>query len=206
MEKDTSGMDYQPEEARTYKTISGVEFRIKPISQYALNRLESSRKIPVVPLFKKETAGGGFDEMPYDEQYAIDHPDDPEVQANWNEYQTAVNEELLDYSKRLGRMIVLMGTEIEVPGMESDWQKEQEYLGFEPPTDPAERKVYYMLQSILTDDRDISELTGEVLSLGRVDMEYVRRVRESFQVVKKRKADRRTAQEGKSLEGEPVIQ
>ncbi len=199
-------MDYQPEEARTYKTISGIEFRIKPISQYALNKLNTSRKEPALPLFKKETAGGGFDEIPYDKQYVEDHADDQEIQSKWYEYRKAVDIELSEYSALLGRMIILMGTEIEVPGMESEWQKEQEYLGFEPPVDPAERKVYYMLQSILTDDRDASNLMAEVLSLGRVDMEYVRRVRESFQVVKKRKADQGSAQKGKPLEGEPVIQ
>jgi len=191
---------------KTFTTISGIEFKIKPISQNAIRQLNLSRKVPVVPTFKVPVLGGGFEDMPYDETYVKEHEEDPEIVEKWLNYQIAVETELMDYSNRLGRMVILMGTEIDVPGIESDWQKEQEYLGMTPPAEGPERKVYYMLNAVLTDDRDGGSLTGEVLALGRVDMESAQRVRDSFRIEQTRKAISEPDEIEQRMESEPVVQ
>ena len=197
--------DYQPEGPKDFTTEAGIVFRIKPISQHIINQLSDSRTNPQPPMFKTELAGGEVEEMPYDEAYVKGHPT-PEVKKAWDEYQDAVLDDVVKYGKRLSDTVILLGTEIEVPGEDSDWQKEQELLGFSPPKPGPERKIYYMLHSVLTDDRDGGNLVGTVLSLGRVNMEYALRVRDSFCYNEKRKATRKAEQEPKRVESEPDIQ
>lgn len=160
-----------------------------------------------VPTFEVKVLGGEVEKVNYDATYAKEHADDPEVQRKWADYLREVALVNSEYNDRFGRMIILMGTEIDVPGEDSDWQKEQEFIGFLPPlVGSPERKIFYMMQSVLSDDRDVQRLAGEVLSLGRVDMEYVRLARESFRLDKKRETDKQAPQEAKRVEGKLTLQ
>lgn len=168
------------DEPKTFKASSGIEFKIKPISQHAITKLHSTQNTPPVPTYKTKLAGGEFEDTEYDLEYAKSHLDDPEIQKTWSTYVEMANEDTRLFNDRFGRMIILMGTEIDVPGEDSDWQKEQEFIGFAPPIEAIERKIFYMMQSVLTDDDDSQRLAVAVLALGRVDMEKVRLVRDSF--------------------------
>ena len=188
------------------KTTSGVEFIIKPVSQYAVTQLRMTRKVIPVPTYKVKLAGGDMEEVDFDATYVKDHADDPAIAEKWKAYIEEVNEDISKFNDRFGRMIILMGTEIDVPGVDSEWQKEQEYIGYTPPTAGPERKIYYMLQSVMTDDNDVNRLASEVLALGRVDMEKVRLARDSFQRDEGQETPGETDEETGELEGEPVIQ
>jgi hypothetical protein len=138
--------------------------------------------------------------------YVKDHADDNDVVLKWGAYMMALNEDTNTFVTRFGRMVVSMGTEIDVPDKDSAWQKEQEFIGFVPPADGPERKLYYMLQSVLTGDTDMNELSTAVLALGRVDMEKVRLARESFRNDEGKAATEGPDEETGSMESESDIQ
>jgi len=194
------------DEPKTFMASSGIEFKIKPISQHAIAELRKTRNAPAIPTYKVKLAGGDMEEVEFDEAYVKDHADDEDVILKWGAYMMALNEDTNTFVTRFGRMVVSMGTEIDVPGADSDWQKEQEFIGFVPPVGGPERKIYYMLQSVLTGDTDMNELSTAVLALGRVDMEKVRLARESFRNDEGKETPERPDEETGSVESESDIQ
>jgi hypothetical protein len=193
------------DEPKVFKASSGIEFKIKPISQHAIAELRNTRKPPVVPTYKVKLAGGDMEEVEFDEAYVKDHADDEDVILKWGAYMMALNEDTNTFVTRFGRMVVSMGTEIDVPDKDSAWQKEQEFIGFVPPAGGPERKIYYMLQSVLTGDTDMNDLSTAVLALGRVDMEKVRLARESFRNDEGKETPEESIEETGSVASEPEL-
>jgi hypothetical protein len=200
---DVINTDWKAEEPRMFTTIAGKQFKIVPVSQIAINRLVMRRKIPTPPTTEVELLGGEKETVYHDAQ----SEKTPEEQAAWERYLIDSNIEERKFNNDFGKLIILLGTEVEVPDDNSDWFKEQKYLGFDdiPAFGTPERKVWYMLQSVLTDDRDLPYLVGDILSLGRVNLEEARLARDSFRHPKKREAIDETAEEKEQLdEQQPV--
>jgi len=158
---------------RFYTALSGIKIPILPISPTKIMKAEQgvekafrNKGEPIdTPIYKVETAGGGFEEFDLDED-SIHLPDDPEEtakrQKDWDLYRDAIKR-LKREQFDITRIIVLDAIDLPLPKDES-WIKEQEKLYIEVPKDPRKRWMHWLETEILHPN-DIVELVAEILIL-----------------------------------------
>lgn len=171
---------------KTFCSSKGVELQLRPVSQFKLDALRTSATEIPIPQYQMTIAGGG----------KVDHPMDEIIAKNqnrmdeWLQYKAAVNEQNRLQAKHFSELVISEGVEIEVPGAESEWQKNMERFGIVVESDPISRKLQYIYSEMLVGGEDIAALISQILSVSQIPEEAVAKIRNSFRVEKERNAAR----------------
>lgn len=172
------------DERKTFVSSKGVTLTLRPVSQFKLDALRTSAAEIPVPQYQMTIAGGG----------KVDHPMDEIIAKNqnrmdeWLQYKAAVNEQNRLQAKRFSELVISEGVEIEVPGVESEWQKNMEHFGIVVESDAIARKLQYIYSEMLVGGDDIAALISQILSVSQIPEEAVAKIRNSFRTQTQRDA------------------
>lgn len=173
------------ETLKTFCSARGIQLTLQPVSQFKLDSLRASSEEIPVPTYTMNVVGT---EVPY--------PMDEEIARNkgrldeWNEYLKAKSALERDKAKKFTDLLIYDGVDVEVPGLDSEWQKTSDVFGIKIPTDPIARKLHYVYTEVLVSQEDIVNLVSQILSVSQMDEEVVRKIRDSFRAQKERNADK----------------
>lgn len=178
-------MDQSTTEApKTFCSARGIQLVLRPVSQFKLDSLRASAEEIPVPTYLMDVLG---EKRP--------HPMDEEIARNqgrldeWNEYLKAKGALEREKAKRITDLILYDGVDVDVPDMDSEWQKTSDRFGILVPTDPIERKLHYIKTEVLVGQEDIVNLVSQIFSVSQVDEEVIQKIQDSFRPKPKRNAD-----------------
>jgi len=177
-------MTTDPDSKKTFCSSKGVVLTLRPVSQFKLDALRTSTQEIPIPQYQMTIAGGEKVAHPMDEIIAKNQGRMDE----WLEYQRQVKEQAALQAKRFTELVISEGVEIEVPGTDSEWQKNMNHFGIDVPEEPIARKLNYIYSETLVGGEDIAALVSQILSVSQVDEEAVAKIRNSF----RSKAERST--------------
>lgn len=164
------------EEQKTFVSSKGVTLMLRPVSQFKLDAVRTSSKEIPVPQYEMTIAGGG----------KVFHPMDAIIAKNqgrmdeWLQYQNEVKEQAALHTKRFTELVISEGVEIEVPGTDSEWQRNMDRFGIVVPEEPIARKLQYIYLEALVGGEDIAALLSQILSVSQIPEEAVAKIRNSF--------------------------
>jgi hypothetical protein len=181
---------------KTFCSSKGVELTLRPVSQFKLDAIRTSSKEIPVPQYEMTIAGGGKVLHPMDEIIAKNQGRMDE----WNQYQAEVREQASLHASRFTEMIIFEGVDIEVPGTDSEWQKNMEHFGIIVKDDPIARKLQYVYAETLVGAEDMTALVSQILSVSQLPEEAVAKIRNSFRTPEKRDTPRRPGKNKRKVE------
>lgn len=176
------------DERKTFVSSKGVTLVLRPVSQFKLDAMRTSAPDIPIPQYQMTIAGGA----------KVDHPMDEIIAKNqnrmdeWLEYKKAVHEQNRRQSELFSEMLISEGVEVEVPGIESDWQKSMDHFGIKVPDEPIARKMRYVYYETLAGPEDLVALISQILSASQMPEEDVAKIRNSFRVTSQRSPTGRT--------------
>lgn len=173
-------------EDKTFTSTKGVTVNLQPVSQFKIDSLRAAKTEIPAPTYTVTVAGGDKFEHPLDEEIARNKGRLDE----WNEYKAAYQKAESEHAKKFLELLIWEGVSIEVPGVDSDWQRASEHFGMTIPENPIERKLVYVYNEILGTPEDIGDLISAIMSVSKIDEEAVTKLRESFRAGIQRKANK----------------
>ena len=182
-------------EVKTYSSSKGVTLRLKPVSQFKIDTLRTSKEEIPAPVYEATTVGGDKLNYPLDEEIARNQGRLPE----WNAYLEKKKVFDADHAKKFMELMIWEGVDVDVPDCDSEWQKSSDYFGIKVPENPIERKLFYVYNELLGTPEDIGELISQIFSVSQIDEEAVAKLRSSFRAGIQRKADSRLPKKQKQL-------
>lgn len=191
-------MTTEMDERKTFVSARGVTLTLRPVSQFKLDAVMSSRETIPVPQYQMTIAGGA----------RVDHPMDAIIAKNqgredeWNQYLTRVQEQKSLEARRFTELVLFEGVEIDVPGLDSEWQKTAEHFGIKLPgiDQPIERKLQYIYTETLLGGEDITGLISQILSVSQIPEEAIAKIRESFRTFTKRNTNQRAPKNKRKMD------
>ncbi len=174
------------DERKTFCSSKGVVLYLRPVSQFKLDALRTSTKEIPVPQYQMTIAGGE----------KVNHPMDEIIAKNqgrmdeWLQYQREVREQSALQAKRFTELVISEGVEIDVPGKDSEWQRNMDHFGIIVPEEPIARKLQYIFSETLVGGEDIAALVSQILSVSQISEEAVAKIRNSFRPATKRNTHR----------------
>lgn len=185
-----------------YHSSKGAVIKLRPISQFKLDTLASTKIEVAVPTYATKVAGG--DELNY--------PMDEEIAKNkgrlneWNAYLKKKKDADTQYTKRFMEMMIWDGVDVIVPDEDSEWQRSCDYLGITIPPNPVERKALFVYNELLGTPDDIGSLITEIFTVSKIDEDAVNKIRNSFRLGASRQADKRVLKKSKRVESKSDVQ
>lgn len=183
------------DERKTFVSSKGVTLTLRPVSQFKLDALRTSAAEIPVPQYQMTIAGGGKVAHPMDEIIAKNQGRMDE----WLEYKAAVNEQNRLEAKRFSELVISEGVDLEIPGIDSEWQKNMEHFGILVESEPIPRKLQYIYSEMLVGGDDIAALISQILSVSQIPEEAVAKIRNSFRAQTERNAARATGKGKKQV-------
>lgn len=198
-----------------YTTSRGVRVEFVPIA-HLLDELDAWRlqNTPRVPTYTPEVAKGFVAEpKPHFHHYIKTIEFDPDTNqdvevekldssletpddfAQWEAYQTELTRVAQTYQTRYTQTVLLRGVRVEYPSDET-WVREQEFMGYTVPADPAARKLHWLETEVIGTRADREAIFSGVLLQSGIDEEVVALIERSFRCAlgrSKRHAHRRLA-------------
>lgn len=188
---------------KTFSSSKGIAIELKPVSQFKLDTLKSSKEEIEVPTYKANLASGETQFIELDEEIARNKGRLDE----WNSYINAKKALDAKYSQKFLELLIWEGVDVTVPDTESEWQRVQEHFGIKVPDEPIARKLHYVYNELLATPEDIGNLMSDILSVSQIDEEAVGKLRNSFRSGVQRKANSGVPKRQRSLENKkPNIQ
>lgn len=173
---ETATSENASENASVFVTSTGFTLKLKPVSPFLIQKVQTSMPEPPAPTYTVTTAAGNVETHTHDAESIKDAPDtDKEA---WVKYITELRAQQSEVNDRLVRLIILRGIESDVP--EYGWDRAQEDLGVTVPKDPNERKVHYILTETIGTAEDMANLITNVIALSGVNQEAVEAARSTF--------------------------
>ena len=174
------------DERKTFCSSKGVVLTLRPVSQFKLDALRTSTTEIPVPQYMMTIAGGEKVPHPMDEIIAKNQ----NRMNEWIAYRQAVHEQTALQAKRFTELVISEGVEIEIPGLDSEWQKNMDHFGIKVPEEPIARKLQYIFSETLVGGEDIAALVSQILSVSQISEEAVAKIRNSFRSAPQRDTPR----------------
>lgn len=184
-------------EAKTYVSGRGIALVLKAVSQFKLDTLRTTKSEVQPPTYEVEVVGGEKQTYALDEKIA----ENKGRLDEWQAFVKAKKEQDAAYSKKFTELIIWDGIGVEVPGPDSEWQKNCDYFGIKIPENPIERKLFYVYNEVLVSPGDIGELIAEVFTVSQVNEEAVQNLRDNFRAGIQRETNRALSKKSKPVEG-----
>jgi len=158
-----------------YTTEDGLVVKVSPIPPMLLQKVMSSVKMPERPTYEAKVGFSGRVEIwPMDEESA---KETEHGETRWEYYDEVKTQQQAIQNDRITAAAFLFGTECEIP--ENGWDKRQEYLGLEIPTDPDQRRAHYLATELSA--KDVAGLMQAVLGTLQIPEEAIEDAENSFQ-------------------------
>ena len=183
------------DERKTYSSTKGVALVLRPVSQFKLDSLRASKDELPPPTYEVKVTGGD----------TILYPMDAEIAKNkgrvdeWNAYIEKVKASDAKYGEKFTELIIWEGIDVDVPDVESEWQKQSEYFGLKVPSDPIKRKLFYVYNELLGAPNDIGELIAQIMTVSQMDEGAVAKLRETFRIGIQRASDNQLPKKQRKL-------
>ena len=179
------------EKLNEFTTASGAKLKLRPVSTHLVqmvllkkeDELRAEGKILNVPTYTtRPDAGGERHEEPLTEDIINTFRGDEQetdVKAKWAAYQASqVRRAQLLEEARIQATLAL-GVEYEIPDDDEATEfleMAASYLGLDVPTDPRDRKVFYLIHKPIINTVELSQLDAQIAAIssgGEVDPEKV---------------------------------
>lgn len=99
--------------------------------------------------------------------------------AVWHQYEAALQKVQTEYATRFLKLILMRGITVEVPPDEQ-WATEQEFFGFTVPTEPLERRFYWLTTELISTQAEVEQITVGVLRMSGASEEVVSSMEQTF--------------------------
>lgn len=175
----------------SFTSSKGVEIPLRPVSQFKIDAMRSSREEVPVPTYTADVFGGGKEELPLDEVAAQNQ----NRMEEWQAYLTAAQKERSEFGIRMNNMVIYEGVDLDAPGPDSDWQKSCDLFGLKVPTDPIARKIFYINTELLGTSEDMGNLMTAVFAASRFSREVIDKMKATFRSAMERKTDQEVAKD-----------
>jgi hypothetical protein len=169
-----------------FTSSKGVDIPIKAVSQFKLDAMRTSRDIPQPPTYEAEVLGGEKELLPLDAESAKNKGREDE----WKQYLADVEIERNAYGKRFNTLITYEGVDLEPPGEDSEWQVTCDALGLKVPTNPVERKVFYVNTEMMGIPEDMGNLVTAIFEMSKFSPEVISEMKATFRAIMERKANK----------------
>jgi len=165
----------EEKEENVYVTETGLVIKISSIPPMLLQKVMSSVKMPERPTYEAKVGFSGRVEIwPLDE---VSAKETEHGVTRWEYYDEVKTQQQAIQNDRITAAAFLFGTECEIP--ENGWDKRQEYLGLEIPTDPDQRRAHYLATELSA--KDVADLMQAVLGTLQIPEEAIADAEGSFQ-------------------------
>lgn len=181
---------------KTFCSSRGIVISLKPVSQFKIDAVRSSRVVIEPPTYEMNLAGGEKRSHPLDETIAKNQ----DRMDEWNDYLAKRREQDVLQTKHFSELLIWEGVEVEVPGEDSEWQKTSEHFGMVVPSNPIERKLAYVYNELVGTGEDLGNLISQILSVSQVDQEVVDRIRSHFRSAIHGRTDRPKGKKSRKVE------
>lgn len=189
-------MDTTLPEDKTFCSSKGISISLKPVSQFKIDAVRSSRTAITPPTYTMKLAGGETKDHPLDETIAKNQGRLDE----WNDYLAQRREAEAIQTKHFAELLIWEGVDVEVPPEDSDWQKNSEHFGMIIPSNPIERKLAYVYNELVGTGEDLGNLISQILSVSQVDQEVVDRIRSHFRSAIHGRGDKSKGKKSRKVE------
>lgn len=170
-----------------FTTTAGVEIPITPIAiidlqlaQDAIKREFEARGEPIEPpTYEVDVLGGEKEIHPYNTQTIMDAP--PEDKEKWDKYLEAIGRMENEIQQRTA-IVFMDGILVDLPEDEGWAERRKKLFGEEVPTDPDQKKLYYINNILLKTPADKSGVMMAIqrLSLTGANQEAIDAMEELF--------------------------
>lgn len=158
----------------SFTTSRGIVVPLQPISQWVFESLRRKFVLPERPTYEVKTLTG-IQHIPHDEKSIEQTPDD---KPKWDAWLQEHNAAVRVYDEQAIRAYVLFGTALPPP--DDGWEKRHALCGLDVPSDPEERRLYYMRTEVLVTLDDVTGLLDALRDLMGVPREDVNKTKDSF--------------------------
>jgi len=156
-----------------YETSTGLKIKISAVDPMFMQTVVNSVPLPKVPTYEVTTVSGRVEVHRMDEKSAEQLENGKSVwQAYKEERALAQNEQ----NQRVMKAIFLMGTECEIPN--TNWEKKWRFLDIQVPTDPDEKRAFYLTSELPAADQ--VGLMSAIMRLAGVDEVLVKQAEDAF--------------------------
>lgn len=115
----------------------------------------------------------------------------PEDWAAWRAYQNELARVQREYGEKFLKTVLLRGLNVEMP-TDDAWVREQEFMGYTVPTEPLQRKLYWLETEVFSTKEEIEDATTRVLRASGTREEVISAMEASFRGDVGRRATERT--------------
>jgi hypothetical protein len=185
------------EDKSIFTTSSGATLKLHPIHTFKLDAIRSSKTEIPAPTYEVTVAGGDRINIPLDEEAAKNK----DRLEEWRSYLDEKARHEADYARRFTEFLVWEGVEVDVPGKDSDWQKQCDYFKINVPDEEIPRKFLYVSSELLTSVEDMGGLIAQIMSVSNVDEEVVERIRNSFRLALQKQTIKRSVKKQRRMAG-----
>lgn len=160
--------------SKSFTTSRGIVLECLPIPTL-LEKLQAQHPLPEPPTYEVKTATGIVEKHVHDETTLETDAE----KAAWADYQLRRAAAERELQAALMRIILVRGIKVDLP--ESDgWIKEQEYIGLSVPSDPFQRRLYYLETEALVSQSDYEGLVLAVMAASGISEEALAQVEATF--------------------------
>lgn len=103
----------------------------------------------------------------------------PEEWEAWRVYERALRQIQAEYALKFLKTILLRGIDVITP-TDDAWVQEQEFMGYEVPTHPLERKWHWLQTELASDKNEYERITLGVLGASGVSEEVISQMEATF--------------------------
>lgn len=97
----------------------------------------------------------------------------------WAEYERELAETEAKANQALVRLVLLRGIKIAMP-QDDEWVKDHEFMGLRVPADPRARRLYYLENEVVGNQRDVERIVEGVLLASGVNEGMVSAMEAAF--------------------------
>lgn len=156
-----------------YETSTGLKVRIQAVDPMFMQTVVNSAPLPKAPTYEVTTMSGRVEVHRMDAKSAEQLENGMSI---WQAYMEERAYAQAEQNQRVMKAIFLMGTQVDVP--EDGWEKKWRFLNVPVPTDPDERRAFYLMSELPA--VDTVGLMSAVMRLAGVDEAIVKQAEDTF--------------------------
>lgn len=141
-------------------------------------RAQYEEKMPPVPAYTVTDAGDATVEVPHTAETIADDATSEEDKQAWIEYVAECLVIGAERDENILRVVAIRGVEaLEIP---DTWETEHEWMGFELPETPHEKRYHYFTTEVLSTEKDGLDILAGIYRASGMDEEVLAQIEESF--------------------------
>lgn len=160
-------------DAGVFVTSTGLKVKVTRVDPMFIQAVVTANPVPRPPTYEVQTVTGRT------EVHRMDAVSAKQLENGMSQWQAYLDERAaaqVAQNDRVMKAMFLVGAECEVP--DNGWEKKWKFLGVPVPTDPDERRVFYLMAELPA--ADVTGLMSAIMRLAGVDEEIVAEAEAAF--------------------------